>query len=117
MRWGGASRPCPRRAGPGRVARDVPRLRRRPGRALTEAGRAFRRVIHETIARVTDDLDRDFHFNTAISAIMELVNALHAFEAASGAPGTAGARARSAPPSCGRPWRRCSCSWGPSVLT
>jgi leucyl-tRNA synthetase len=48
----------------------------------TEAGRAFRRAIHETIARVTGDLERDFHFNTAISAIMELVNALHAFDAA-----------------------------------
>jgi leucyl-tRNA synthetase len=54
----------------------------------TEDGRAFRRAIHETIARVTDDLDRDFHFNTAVSAIMELVNALHAFEAASGAAGS-----------------------------
>jgi leucyl-tRNA synthetase len=54
----------------------------------TEEGRAFRRAIHETIARVTDDLDRDFHFNTAVSAIMELVNALHAFESASGAAGS-----------------------------
>jgi len=45
-------------------------------------GKAFRRTIHETIARVTDDIERDFHFNTAISAIMELVNALHAFESA-----------------------------------
>jgi len=44
---------------------------------------AFRRTIHETIKRVTDDIERDFHFNTAISAIMELVNALHAFETAS----------------------------------
>jgi leucyl-tRNA synthetase len=49
----------------------------------TEAGRAFRRTIHETIARVTDDIERDFHFNTAISAVMELVNALYAFEPAS----------------------------------
>ncbi|MBM3219826.1 MAG: leucine--tRNA ligase [Candidatus Rokubacteria bacterium] len=49
----------------------------------TEAGRAFRRTIHETTKRVTDDIERDFHFNTAISAIMELVNALYAFEAAS----------------------------------
>jgi leucyl-tRNA synthetase len=56
-------------------------------RELTEAGRAFRRTIHETIAHVTDDLERDFHFNTAISAIMELVNALYAFEALSAAPG------------------------------
>jgi leucyl-tRNA synthetase len=47
------------------------------------AGVAFRRTIHETIKRVTDDIERDFHFNTAISAIMELVNALHAFEASS----------------------------------
>ncbi|MGH7334205.1 MAG: class I tRNA ligase family protein, partial [Candidatus Rokuibacteriota bacterium] len=38
--------------------------------------------IHETITRVTDDLDRDFHFNTDISAIMELANALYAFETA-----------------------------------
>jgi len=49
----------------------------------TEAGRAFRRTIHDTIQRVTDDIEGDFHFNTAVSAIMELVNALHAFEAAS----------------------------------
>jgi leucyl-tRNA synthetase len=40
----------------------------------------FRRMIHETIVRVTHDIDRDFHFNTAVSAIMELVNALHEFE-------------------------------------
>jgi leucyl-tRNA synthetase len=56
--------------------------RARPGVAPASAhGRAFRRAIHETIARVTDDLERDFHFNTAIAAIMELVNALYAFDA------------------------------------
>jgi len=49
----------------------------------TPAGVAFRRTIHETIKRVTDDIEGDFHFNTAISATMELVNALHAFEGAS----------------------------------
>ncbi|HWN53648.1 MAG TPA: leucine--tRNA ligase, partial [Methylomirabilota bacterium] len=47
---------------------------------LSESGRAFRRVIHETVERVTSDVERDFHFNTAISAVMELVNALHDFE-------------------------------------
>jgi len=46
-------------------------------------GKVFRRTIHETIARVTEDIERDFHFNTAISAIMELVNALYTFEAGS----------------------------------
>jgi leucyl-tRNA synthetase len=48
--------------------------------ALSDGGRAFRRAIHETIGRVTSDVERDFHFNTAISAIMELVNALQDFE-------------------------------------
>src|SRR5204863_456482 len=46
----------------------------------SEDGRAFRRVIHETIRRVTDDIEHDFHFNTAISAVMELVNALSVFD-------------------------------------
>ncbi|MBI3105045.1 MAG: leucine--tRNA ligase [Candidatus Rokubacteria bacterium] len=47
---------------------------------LSPAGRAFRRTIHETIQRVTADIEKDFHFNTAISAVMELVNALLEFE-------------------------------------
>src|SRR5437899_9843615 len=55
----------------------------------SDAGRTFRRVIHETIRRVTDDIEREFHFNTAIAAIMELVNALQAFAATSG-DGTGG---------------------------
>jgi len=50
------------------------------GHTLSDPGRAFRRVIHETIQKVTHDIERDFHFNTAISAVMELVNALHDFE-------------------------------------
>jgi leucyl-tRNA synthetase len=49
----------------------------------TDDARAFRRTIHETIKRVTDDIEQDFHFNTAISAVMELVNAIYAFESAS----------------------------------
>jgi leucyl-tRNA synthetase len=53
------------------------------------AGRAFRRAIHETIRRVTEDIEKDFHFNTAISAVMELVNALHDFDRTP-APGTDG---------------------------
>jgi leucyl-tRNA synthetase len=45
---------------------------------LSAPGRAFRRTVHETIQRVTTDID-DFRFNTAISALHELVNAMHAF--------------------------------------
>src|SRR5213080_2892453 len=56
-----------------------------PGRVVpvSDAARTFRRLIHETIQRVTDDIEREFHFNTAVAAIMELVNALHGFEATS----------------------------------
>ena len=61
-------------------SRRAARALRRP---LSDAGRAFRRVIHETIQRSPHDIERDFHFNTAISAVMELVNALHEFERAS----------------------------------
>ena len=55
---------------------------------------AFRRTIHETIKRVTDDIEHDFHFNTAISAIMELVNALYAFDTAAPERVPGGERAR-----------------------
>jgi len=41
---------------------------------------------HATIQRVTRDIEDRFHFNTAISAVMELVNTLYAFEAPADAP-------------------------------
>jgi len=37
---------------------------------------AIFKLGHHTIERVTRDIDRRFHFNTAISAVMELVNAV-----------------------------------------
>jgi leucyl-tRNA synthetase len=36
--------------------------------------RALRRKLHETLAKVTDDMERRYTFNTAIAAIMELLN-------------------------------------------
>jgi leucyl-tRNA synthetase len=56
----------------------LPGLTARGPDELSEPGRAFRLVVHETIERVTADIE-EFHFNTAISALHELVNALHAF--------------------------------------
>jgi leucyl-tRNA synthetase len=44
-----------------------------PGQ-LDDNSRKLHRKIHQTIRKVTQDLESDFHFNTAISAIMELVN-------------------------------------------
>lgn len=35
---------------------------------------------HQTIKKVTDDIEESFHFNTAISAVMELVNAMYSIE-------------------------------------
>jgi leucyl-tRNA synthetase len=46
---------------------------------LSDAERALRRKTHETIKRVTGDLDPRVHLNTAVSAMMELVNELYAF--------------------------------------
>ncbi|SDP03705.1 leucine--tRNA ligase [Desulforhopalus singaporensis] len=43
---------------------------------LSEAGKALHRKTHQTIKRVTDSIEQNFHFNTAISAMMELFNTL-----------------------------------------
>ncbi|MDR3071176.1 MAG: leucine--tRNA ligase [Endomicrobium sp.] len=38
------------------------------------------RIMHRTIKKVTDDIEKEFQFNTAISSIMELVNALYVYK-------------------------------------
>jgi leucyl-tRNA synthetase len=49
------------------------------GLELDDSERALRRKTHETIRRVTFDLDPRVHLNTAVSGLMELVNELYAF--------------------------------------
>jgi len=49
------------------------------GLELDDAERALRRKTHETIRRVTQDLDPRVHLNTAVSGLMELVNEIYAF--------------------------------------
>jgi leucyl-tRNA synthetase len=44
---------------------------------LPPEARAIQRKMHQTIKRVTDDFQGRWHFNTCISAIMELMNTLH----------------------------------------
>jgi leucyl-tRNA synthetase len=46
--------------------------------------RALQRKLHQTIKRVSDDFQGRWHFNTSISAIMELVNELYAAESRGG---------------------------------
>jgi leucyl-tRNA synthetase len=57
----------------------------------TDAERALRRKTHETIRRVTGDVEERMHLNTAVSSLMELVNELYAFSegTAHGAPSRA----------------------------
>lgn len=44
----------------------------------TPQGKQLRRKEHETIKKVTEDIQNHFQINTAIAAIMELVNAIQA---------------------------------------
>jgi leucyl-tRNA synthetase len=46
---------------------------------LNPAERALRRKTHDTIRRVTADIEQRQQLNTAVSAMMELVNELYAF--------------------------------------
>ena len=48
--------------------------------ALDDEGKMLRRAVHKTIRKVTEDIEERFHFNTAIAAVMELVNTVQAFE-------------------------------------
>ena len=46
---------------------------------LNDAQRALRRQAHHTLAKVSDDIGRRRTFNTAIAAVMELLNSLAKF--------------------------------------
>ena len=64
------------RGGAGRAGRA--RAKTAPG-DYSEAERALRRKTHDTIRRVTVDIEERMHLNTAVSSLMELVNELYAF--------------------------------------
>ncbi len=60
----------------------LPELRKTPayggdGSELSANLWEFRHKVHRTIKKVTDDIEDSFHFNTAIAAVMELVNAFY----------------------------------------
>jgi leucyl-tRNA synthetase len=60
--------------------------------SLNAAERALRRKTHDTIRRVTADIEQRQQLNTAVSAMMELVNELYAFseQTVTGGPGHRG---------------------------
>jgi len=63
---------------------DHPEWRKAIPAALSPEARSIQRKLHQTIKRVSDDFQGRWHFNTCISAIMELVNTLYAAEDAIG---------------------------------
>ncbi|MBI4681344.1 MAG: leucine--tRNA ligase, partial [Nitrospirae bacterium] len=46
---------------------------------ITDNALRLLRKTHQTIKRVTNDIERDYHFNTAIAALMELMNEITTF--------------------------------------
>ncbi|MGH8129099.1 MAG: leucine--tRNA ligase, partial [Gammaproteobacteria bacterium] len=63
-----------------RLVRDYQTLDVPTGTEDGEAVKALRRKLHQTIAKVGDDLERRYAFNTAIAANMELTNDLSRFQ-------------------------------------
>ena len=61
---------------------DEPDWRKPVPSELTPQARAIQRKLHQTIKRVSDDFQGRWHFNTCVSAIMELVNVLYGAEEA-----------------------------------
>lgn len=63
----------------GRVYRFVQRyLAASEGGGDPAREKELRYLAHTSLARITEDIDQRFNFNTAVSAIMELVNGLYA---------------------------------------
>ena len=53
---------------------------------LDDADKDLRRALHATIKKVSEDVEQRFNFNTAISSMMELVNAMYAYKDAKKEP-------------------------------
>ncbi len=61
------------------LAEELPAAPSIPAGELTGVNREMRRLTHQTIKKVTEDIAVRFNFNTAVSAIMELVNGLYQY--------------------------------------
>ena len=67
-----------------RIATDYVDGGARPGDvdvdALNDGQRELRRAVHQTIGKVSDDIGRRYTFNTAIAAVMELLNRVSKYD-------------------------------------
>lgn len=61
------------------VIRDAGSFVGEPGQLKGDLRELYKKT-HHTIRRVTNDIEERFHFNTAISAVMELVNMIYGIE-------------------------------------
>ena len=59
------------------VAEYVERSAQNQAKELTKAEKDLRRAIHTAIKEVSEDLEGDYQFNTAVSELMKLSNALN----------------------------------------
>ncbi|MBL7179348.1 MAG: leucine--tRNA ligase [Desulfobacterales bacterium] len=57
---------------------------------LEDAFRELFKKTHQTIRKVTKDIEERYHFNTAISGVMELVNTMYGIESIDKSPQKAG---------------------------
>lgn len=65
------------------VKDNLPKIKDIPfydGENLDDKARVILRKTHQTIKKVAEDIEKRFHFNTAIAAIMELINLLYSVE-------------------------------------
>jgi len=63
------------------LLKDFPVFSIKPDlKSMKDGERKLYRKTHETISKVTEDLEGAFHFNTAIAQIMELMNMLDEFK-------------------------------------
>ena len=67
----------------------------RPAGSEARGDKLFRKT-HLTIKKVTEDIEREFHFNTAISALMEMVNEMYDYTSKGFSPDKHGPVLRSA---------------------
>lgn len=95
-------------AGRGTGARDFA--------TLSESGATLRRRVHQTISKVTGDIDERIHLNTAVAALMELTNDIYRLEESLTGPSDAAALSEAldalvlllspfAPHACEEMWR------------
>ncbi|MEN6476282.1 MAG: leucine--tRNA ligase [Syntrophaceae bacterium] len=69
-----------------RLVQEIKELPAAETETIPPSMQDFQRKLHQTIRKVTEDVDKRFRFNTAIAAMMELVNELYKLKEAARAP-------------------------------